>query len=113
MRHAIFSIIMLTAISCQNSGNEYKVMSKEAMVSYLIDLHIAEAQVQNLRLKKDSSEYIFEVYEKYLLDQNNITDTIFTISYNYYLQHPIELEEIYEVVVDSISVRQSIDEVKE
>jgi len=111
VRNTIFSIIMLAAISCQNSGNENMLMPKEDMVNYLIDLHIAEAQVQNLRLKKDSSDYIFEVYENYLLDQNNITDTVFAYSYNYYLQHPIELEEIYEAVVDSISVRQSIDEV--
>lgn len=102
---------MLTAIACDNSGKRGEIMSKEAMVNYLIELHIAEAQVQNLRLKKDSSDFVFEIYEKHLLDKNDLTDSLFIRSYNYYLQNPDELENIYESVVDSISVRKSVDDV--
>lgn len=110
MRVTIFSLIMLTAIACQNKGDNGDIMSKESMVRHLIDLHIAEAEVQNLRLKRDSTEKVFKIYEKYLLDKNDLTDSIFIRSYNYYLKHPEEMESIYEAVVDSISVRSSIDE---
>ena len=110
MRKTIFSLIMLTAIACQDGSNQI-VMSREDMAAYLIDIHIAEAQVQNLRLKKDSAEVVFKIYEDYLLEKNGITDSLFISSYNYYLQHPKELEEIYAIVVDSISVRSSVDEV--
>ncbi len=82
-------------------------MNEPEMVSYLIELHIAEAQVQNLRLKKDSSEAVFKIYEKYLLAKNGLSDSLFISSYNYYLQEPEILERIYETVVDSISVRKS------
>lgn len=51
MRKTIFSLIMLTAIACQDGSNQI-VMSREDMAAYLIDIHIAEAQVQNLRLKR-------------------------------------------------------------
>ena len=112
MRKTIFSLIMLTAVACQQGSNE-TVMSKEDMASYLINLHIAEAEVQNLRLKRDSAEVAFDIYENYLSEKNGISDTLFINSYNYYLRHPKELEEIYAVVVDSISVRSSVDEVKE
>lgn len=102
---------MLTAISCSNSGNKGAIMNEEAMVKYLIDLHIAEAQVQNLRLKKDSSDIVFDIYEKHLLDSNDLTDSLFIRSYNYYLRNPQLMENIYESVVDSISVRKSVDDV--
>ena len=78
------------------------------MTNYLIDLHIAEAAVQNLRLKGDTSMVVFAVKEKQLLLEHNITDSIFINSYNYYLANPIILEEIYSAVVDSISLRQSL-----
>jgi len=102
---------MLTAVACDKSNGPEEIMSQEQMVSYLIQLHIAEAEVQNLRLKKDSSQTVFNIYEKHLLEENNLTDTLFTASYNYYLQNSSEMELIYEAVVDSISVRKSIDDV--
>lgn len=102
---------MLTAIACGNSNRESVIMSEDAMTRYLIDLHIAEAQVQNLRLKKDSSDMVFGLYEKHLLETNGLTDSLFIRSYNYYLENPQLMENIYESVVDSISVRKSVDDV--
>ncbi len=112
MRKAIYFIIMLTAMACDKSNEPKEIMSNEQMVNYLIQLHIAEAEVQNLRLRKDSSETVFKVYEKHLLEKNSLTDTLFINSYNYYLNNPADLELIYEAVVDSISVRKSIDDGK-
>ncbi len=101
---------MLAAFGCGANREKQELMSHEDMVSYLIDLHLAEAEVQNLRLKKDSSEAVFAIYEKHLQDEHGITDTLFVQSYNYYLAHPDELEQIYEAIVDSISVRKSKEE---
>ena len=84
-------------------------MNKEAMVSYLVDLHLAEAGVSNLRLPPDTSEYIFKAFEVELLEKHNISDSTFLLSYNYYLEHPDELQEIYTAVVDSISLKQSLE----
>jgi len=103
---------MLTAVACGKSSEPKEIMTDKQMVNYLIQLHIAEAEVQNLRLRKDSSETVFKIYEKHLLEKNSLTDSLFIDSYNYYLQNPAELELIYETVVDSISVRKSIGEVK-
>lgn len=102
---------MLTAIACGQSNSQEKIMTHEQMVNYLIQLHIAEAQVQNLRLRKDSSEIVFNIYEKYLLSESGLSDSLFVNSYNHYLQYPEQLEAIYEVVVDSISVRKSKEDV--
>jgi hypothetical protein len=96
------------ATSCGQERLPKEVLGEEEMISFLIDLHLAEAGVQNLRLKADSSKEVFSVENKYLLMKHNITDSLFLNSYNYYLANPNKLEIIYSAVVDSISLRQSL-----
>jgi len=108
VKKSFLGIIILVAVSCLSDRSPKSIMNEHDMINYLIDLHLAEAAVQNLRLKGDSAKTVFAVKEKHLLKQHNITDSIFIDSYNYYLGHPIKLEEIYSAVVDSISLRQSL-----
>jgi len=96
------------AISCSSEKPPEMVMGEEEMINYLIDLHLAEASIQNIRLQSDSAKIVFAAKEKFLFKTHNITDSIFVLSYNYYLQRPIKLEEIYGAVIDSISLRQSL-----
>ena len=108
MKKSFLGIIILVAVSCSSDRPSNSLMDEHDMINYLIDLHLAEAAVQNLRLKGDSAKIVFAAKEKYLLKEHHITDSIFINSYNYYLEHPIKLEEIYSAVVDSISLRQSL-----
>jgi len=108
VKKSFLAIIILVAISCGSDKSPKQVLGEEDMISFLIDLHIAEAAVQNLRLKIDSSRVVFEVENRFLLQKHNITDSVFLNSYNYYLARPEQLEKIYSAVVDSISLRQSL-----
>ncbi len=108
MKKLLFGIIILLAPACKSEAPPEWVMSEEQMINYLIDLHLSEAAVQNLRLKSDSARVVFAVQEKYLLKKHNLTDSVFLKSYGYYLDHSEKLEEIYGAVVDSISLRQSL-----
>ena len=108
MNKLIISIILLVVSACSDSQTSNSIMDKDEMVNYLIDLHMAEAAMQNLRLGSDSAKMVFSVQEKYMLQHHNITDSVFINSYSYYLEHPMVLEEIYSAVVDSISLRQSL-----
>jgi len=110
---SFLSIIILVAVSCASNTGPEIIMAEEDMINYLIDLHIAEAGVQNLRLKGDSAKIVFAAREKQMLLEHQISDSVFINSYNYYLNHPVQLERIYSAVVDSISLKQSlINEVK-
>lgn len=99
---------MLMAIACSTDKVPKSVMNEDQMINYLVDLHINESAVQNLRLKTDSAEVVFAVVEKQLMRDHNITDSLFINSYNYYLKNPEKLEYIYAAVVDSISLKQSL-----
>ena len=99
-------IIILVVISCSSETAENDVMDESQMVEFLIDLHLSEAAVQDLRLKPDSAKVVFTTVEKYLFKKHNIGDSTFIRSYNYYLERPDRLEEIYNAVIDSLSLRQ-------
>jgi hypothetical protein len=108
VKKSFLAIIILVAVSCGSDTPSETIMGEEEMVNFLIDLHIAQASVQNLRLKADSAKTVFKVENKFLLAKHNITDSVFINSYNYYLANPEDLERIYSAVVDSISLRQSL-----
>jgi len=88
------------------------IMSKQEMVSFLIDLHIMEAKMSVARFPHDSVEVFFPEIEKELFKKHNISDSIYFISYQYYLNNMFDMEEIYTAVVDSLSLRERISSKK-
>ena len=69
----------------------------------LIDIHILESKIQNLRLKKDSSQLLFNSFEREVFKNNNVDKEVYLKSFEYYLNDVDAMEEIYEVVVDSLN----------
>jgi len=108
VKKSFLAIIILVAISCGSDKVPDAILGEEEMINILIDFHLAQATVQNFRLKLDSAKVVFDIENKYLLDKYQIADSTFTNSYNYYLAHPKELEKIYSAIVDSLSLRQSL-----
>ena len=106
MKRLFQIIFLLMVIGCSSDQASIKVMSEPQMVDFLIDLHLAEGGIQDLRLKKDSAAVVFAAQEKLLFKRHDITDSVFIKSYNYYLEHPGQLEKIYSAVIDSLSLRQ-------
>ena len=88
------------------------IMSKQQMVSFLIDLHLMEAKMNVTRFPKDSIKTFFPVVEEALFEKHNITDSVYFKSYQYYLNDMFEMEEIYSAVVDSLSLRERISSKK-
>lgn len=99
---------MLAVIGCGDRDKPELLLDHPTMVSYLIDLHLAEAKITNIRVEQDSSIFLFSILEEDLQRKHDITPSEFIDSYNYYLQHPEEFQLIYTAVVDSLSLRQSL-----
>lgn len=83
-------------------------LDQEQMVAYLIELHIIQSQVQNLRLSTDSAEVLFALLEKDLRKQHQHEDSVFYESYSWYLDRPEQMHEIYTAIVDTLTLRQSL-----
>ena len=90
-----------------------QLLSQQEMVSFLIDLHLAEAKMNYIEVgKTDSLEMIFRNYEKHLMDQHGFADSVYLQSYGYYLDHMELMDDIYSDVVDSLSVMNSREKAK-
>jgi len=76
----------------------------QKMVSILIDLHVAEAQVERLGLITDSGAIHYKNLQQAIFRKHKIKEKEFYKSYDYYLHNVSELDKIYEKVVDSLSV---------
>jgi hypothetical protein len=84
------------------------------MVSFLIDLHLAEAEMNYAEVRQaDSTEILFRNYEKHLTDKHGFTDSVYLQSYAYYLDHMELMDEIYEDVVDSLNVMSALEKARE
>lgn len=102
--------IMFTSWACERANTTPEgILPKEKMVSFLIDLHIAEARINDLNLRRDSAEKFFKVVEDSLYRKNGIADdSVYIRSYEYYLNDVQGLDDIYSAVVDSLSLRERL-----
>jgi len=102
-------LIILAVVSCKKEENIPEgILSEEQMVSLLIDVHIAQGAIRELRLGTDSAAYLFKVFERESMLKHNTKDSTFYKSYSWYLDHPEQMFEIYAAVVDTLSLRESL-----
>ncbi|MFP4089149.1 MAG: DUF4296 domain-containing protein [Cyclobacteriaceae bacterium] len=91
-----------------------ELLSKPKMVSFLVDLHLAEAKLTYSDIRnRDSLEMAFRNYEKFLYEKHDIDEAAYKKSYEYYLANMEEMNKIYSSVVDSISVLNSLEKNKD
>jgi hypothetical protein len=76
------------------------------MVHALMNVYITEQKVTALTLSRDSSAVLFKKLNERLLDSLHVQDSVLKKSYNYYLDRPLQLEQIYTALVDSLNLRE-------
>lgn len=104
MKNIFLVLILLTVLSCGESDNKPDdILPKEKMVEMLIDIHILESEIQNLRIKKDSSHLLYNSFEREIFKKNNVDKEVYRRSFEYYLNDVDGMEEIYDVVIDSLN----------
>lgn len=100
----VFLVVYGTA--CVKEKLPVGVLTKEAFSSVLVDVYLAQSRLTATLVSRDSSDKLFKPFEEKLLKSKNITDSSMKITYQYYLNHPKELEEIYDSVIDTLSLRE-------
>ena len=117
MRLGIGSILLtiLTIISSCSTNNQPEcLLSKGQMAAILTDLHISEKEVEFQQFPADSVSIAFHsIYKKEALEKQHVSQECFEQSLTYYNSNVAELGEVYRLVVDSLSLRESIIEAKE
>ena len=83
-------------------------MTKEQMTAFLIDSHLAEGNLQTIKIDRDSLALIFQDMEKELYIKHGIDSVQFMDSYHYYLHEVNDLSEIYDAVIDSLNLKEKM-----
>ena len=72
----------------------------------MIDIHLVEAAVSIKNLPRDSSVLVYSLYEKDVFKKHNISDSTYKKSFDFYTSRPALMDKLYEMVVDSLSLRE-------
>jgi len=105
-----YFLAFLVAFGCADAPVEKpeNLLSKEQMTAFLIDSHLAEGNLQTIKINRDSLEKIFYTLEKDLYLKHQIDSAQFMQSYHYYLHELDELSEIYDAVIDSLNLKEKM-----
>jgi hypothetical protein len=109
MRNLIYFIAIITIVSCSGKEDRPKgIIPPEKMAVILSDIYLAEYKAGNIGLKYDSSKTVLHHYELKIFEEHNTNDSIYKESFKYYLEHPQKLESIYDIVIDTVSLRSQV-----
>jgi hypothetical protein len=101
------SVIAILLAACGSGDSKpAAVLSKEKLTTLIIEMYLAEAKMDATSLPRDSTIKFFLPREKKILEKLNVSDSALKITYDYYLKHPKEFEEVYDAVIDSLNLKE-------
>jgi len=111
MKRCFLPVFIVLVIGCsKNVKTPEGILEKDKMISILLDIHIKEGQVQQLRVTRDSSTRVFKYFEREIFAKHEVSDSVYYKSLGFYYDHPELMEEIYTAIVDSLSVKEQLIE---
>lgn len=101
--------LLVLQFSCSEKNDRVPaaIIDKDSMVNILVDVHLAEAASDNHGLT--SPQINVHMAHKYdtLFRNHHTTYPVFKDSYEYYMNHPTMLSDIYSEVVSRLTTMQS------
>lgn len=108
-RYIVWTLLWLAALGmvvCCGEKRPEDVLSRAEMVQLLEEIYIAEERLNHMALSRDSSRKVAEALTQRIFENAAITDTSFQRSFDYYMEHPKEMELIYTALVDSLQLEE-------
>ena len=102
----IFLAVMLLGTSCAKKAKPAGLMSQEDMVKTMTEVYLVEQKVATVGVTRDSTVQLFNQISPQVFKKMGTTDSLFRLSFDYYLEHPVEMEQIYTALIDSLNLRE-------
>jgi len=82
------------------------LIPEEKMIDVLIDVHVTESALSLKNFNRDSSLKLFVYYKEDIFKEHQISEKQFQESFDYYAKHSKQFDHMYEVVIDSLKVKE-------
>lgn len=99
-------VLVALQVSCRHEERPPGIASHEEMTRLMIEMYLSESHMMQYPIGRDSALKLFYPHEQSLLHASGMTDSSLKASYQYYLDRPIELEQILDAVIDSLNLRE-------
>lgn len=109
---SICLIFLLTNCSPEKAKLKPSV-PKEKMISVLVDIHLLEARAEELKELNDTFITVKRAAYDSIFIHHDVNKDEFLKTFNWYEEHPQEMDLLYEMVVDSFSVLEANSEKSE
>jgi hypothetical protein len=104
---AVICGVVLFFSSCKTEERPPEgILTKPDMVRVLSEVYIMEEKINRLALTRDSSEKVFDRVRDKIALTTGVPDSVLKKSFDYYLDRPKELEQIYAALVDTLQLRE-------
>jgi hypothetical protein len=104
--YKFISILFFTICSChqeiEDSKIKQEILGQNKMVYILKDIRLADSNAKLLKINRDSTNLILEQHYDKVFQIHKVDKKTFLDSYSYYLEHPKELNLIYEKVLEEL-----------
>lgn len=108
MKNYLFIAFLVTLISCKAKEEKIPadILPQEQMVKIMIDIQLMEGAFATKNIPHDTAIFLYQQYEKDLFRKHNIADSTYRKSFSYYTSRPQLMDKMYEMIVDSLSLRE-------
>ena len=109
MKKVFLVFIISSAMFACSEATEIpaEFIPKDKMVQVLIDVHLAESTVSSRNMPQDSAAVLYKMYENQIFQKHGVTDSLYRKSYKWYIENVEVMDDVYEEVVDSLSLREA------
>jgi hypothetical protein len=96
----------LVCFSCGKEERPKDILAEEQLTEIMIEFYLGEARLNRFVIPYDSANKLFIPFEKSVLKKHGVSDSSLQKTYQYYFDHPKQLQKVYEIVIDSLSLRE-------
>jgi len=100
-----FVVFIFLMVGCWPEKTPEGILTEQQMVKVLTEIYIAEEKANHIGISHDSVVKIFPHFESKVFEKENLSDSVFAKSMEYYKANPKKLESIYAALVDSLSLQ--------
>lgn len=109
MKGGYWVIIVVFVVACSSDNLEKGYLSKDEMALVMLDLYEAEVYMSINQSSVPNTE-LYPILRDEALEKHRITDSVFNANMEYYLLHPKLLNEVYDIIIDSVKLRQQVED---